>query len=708
MLLKIDTSLPFQEPVIVFAIVILITLISPLVLNKLRMPGIVGMIIAGVMIGPHGFNLLEYQGAIQLFSTVGLLYIMFLAGLEINMNHLRTSGKQTITFGILTFIVPFICGFALGRFLFHLELLSCFILSILFSTQTLVAYPIVSRLGITKSRPVIITIGGTIITDTIVLLMLAIISNVANGDNSSIYWIQFSASFLAFIFFVLFIGPKIAKWFFRNLSGEGGAQFLFVLTFVFLSAFLAQLAGVEHIIGAFIAGLALNRSIPHKSTLMNRIEFTGNNIFIPFFLISVGMIIDLRPLIKGTDSLYIASLLIIVALFSKYIAAFITQKIFRFSSIERNLIYGLSTAHAAAMLAIALVGFQLQLIDESILNGTILVILVSSLVSSFVVAGAGKNYVIKHEAEQLNEKPEEEKLMVSISNPLNITNLLDFVILIKEENTTEPIYALAVAEDDREASKKLIENKKMLLDAASHASTSETKLEVVTRVDLSISTGIVRSMKEIGVTELVMGWAEKNSTTDIIFGSVLDNILQGSEQMIYVIKLKFPINTYRRICIVLPPFAHFEIGFQKLLRNMVLLASQLKATCVFWGEKKTLTGIQLYLQEHSKISIQAELSEFTDWENFESITHVLSQNDLLMPVLARKGSVSYSNALEQVSKKLAKHFEQNSFIIIYPHQSGLDITDFNYQENILSGSLIQESLERVNKIGKSVVKVFKK
>ncbi|MBC8047180.1 MAG: cation:proton antiporter [Fimbriimonadaceae bacterium] len=704
MLLGIDTSIPFHEPVIVFAIVLLITLFSPIILNKIKVPGIIGMIIAGIIVGPHGFNLLERDGAIHLFGTVGLLYIMFLAGLEIDMLNIKTSGKKTLTFGLLTFAVPFILGFILGKYILHYDILSTVLLSILFSTQTLVAYPIVSRLGITKSQPVTITIGGTIITDTIVLLVLAIITNIVRGENTLQYWLEFAAGFIAFIFFVLFVGPYVARWVFRNIAGEGGSQFIFVLTVVFLSAFLSQLAGVEPIIGAFLAGLSLNRLIPHKSPLMNRIDFVGNNIFIPFFLISVGMIVNLKVLFTGTYALYVCGLLVFTALFSKYIAAYITQKIFGFSKVERNLIYGLSNAHAAAMLAIALVGFQLKLIDENILNGTIIVILISSLVSSFIVSIAGKNYVIEKSARQLLEKPIDERVMVTISNPETIPALIDFSILIKEQQSLEPIFALAVIEDDKQAAKKIPENKKMLEDAIKHASATETKVEIVSRVDMSISFGILRSMKELGITELVMGWTDKYSAADKIFGSVLDNILPSSEQMIYVVKLIRPINTFRRICVLIPPYAEYEIGFIEWLHNIKLLAKQTGTSCIFWGEKNTLQRIEEANILNKNIQLQYEYSEFTDWGNFESINENLSVSDLFFIIKARKGSVSYMSEFENIPRKLSKHFGDHSFVLIFPHQSGLDITDINFQKNILSGSVIQGSIETVNKIGKSVFK----
>lgn len=704
MLLRIDTSTPFHEPVTVFAIVLLITLFSPIILKAFRIPGIAGMIIAGIIIGPHGFNILERTGAIELFGTVGLLYIMFLAGLEIDMLHIKTSGKKTVVFGLLTFAIPFIFGFIAGLYILHYNIISCILVASLFSTQTLVAYPIVSRLGITRSQPVTITIGGTVITDTIVLLVLAVITNFTKNETSLAFWLEFSAGFIAFILFILYIGPPVARWVFRNLAGEGGSQFIFVLTLVFLSAFLAQLAGIEAIIGAFLAGLSLNRLIPHRSPLMNRIVFVGNNIFIPFFLISVGMIVDVHVLFNGAYTIYITLILLAIALGTKYIAASLTQKIFKLSSVEGNLIYGLSTAHAAAMLAIALVGFNIGLIDEVILNATIIVILISSLLSSFIVEIAGKNYVIEQNTQTAAEPIVHERLMVTISNPATIPALLDFSILVKEQRSAEPVYALAVVEDDKQVDEKIASHKKMLDEAVLHASASDTNIEIVTRVDLSISFGILRSMKEYGITELVMGWTDKHTAGDIIFGSVLENILTSSEQMIYVLRILNPINIFKKIYIVIPPNAEYELGFALWLRNIKQLSAQTSTSCVFCGDPHTLQTIRSFIASHALPDANTTYTEFTEWQHFENFAEELTTTDLLVVINARKSSVSYHAELDQISKKLTKHFEGKSFCMIYPSQSGIDITDINFQKNVLSGSAIQQSIESVSRIKN----VFKK
>ena len=563
--LLVDLSTPFKEPVIIFSIVLCIILLSPVLLNRLRIPSIVGMIIAGVVIGPHGFNLLERDGAIVLFGTVGLLYIMFLAGLEIEMTGFKKNATKSTVFGLLTFIIPFIIGYVVCKNLLHLELIPSLITASMFSTQTLIAYPIITRLGITKARPVSLTVGGTIITDTLVLLLFSVITNFSLAKTDSIFWVRLGISVIAFAFIVLYIFPIIAKWFFRKLEGEGGSQFIFVLTIVFLAAFLSQLAGLEHIIGAFLAGIALNRLIPHQSALKNRLVFVGNNIFIPFFLINVGMIINLQVLFNGTYALYVAGVLVVVALSTKYIAAIITQKIYRFTSNEGNLIFGLSTAHAAATLAIILVGFDLGLLSENILNGTIIVILVSCLVSSFVTEAAGRKYVIAQNR-KIDTDPEIlERILVPVGNPDSAHNLLDLALLIRNPGSKEPIYPLAVIEDDADTKEKILRSKRGLELAAEHISSADTSVQVLTRVDVNIASGISRAIKELGITEVVMGWHEKITTSDRIFGSLLHNIIHGNEQMLWISKIIKPVNTFNKIAVLMPPNAEFESGFFRWL-----------------------------------------------------------------------------------------------------------------------------------------------
>jgi Kef-type K+ transport system membrane component KefB len=381
-------QLPFTNPVLIFTLILFIILLSPLLLNKIKMPDIIGFIIAGVAIGPYGLNLLSKSSAVELFSTIGLLYIMFIAGIELDLNEFKTKKHKSLVFGALTFSIPILLGFPVLYYLLHYPLLTSLLTASMFATHTLVAYPIVSRYGIAKNEAVAVTVGGTILTDATVLIILAVIIGAKNGGLTTAFWVQLIISLIAFTLIVLLIVPRVAKWFLARPETGKTSQYVFILLCLFVSGFLAQLAGVEPIIGAFLAGLALNPLVPRSSTLFNNIDFVGKAIFIPFFLIGVGMVVDLHVLFKGYEAIIIAITLTIVAIAGKWLSAFFTQKIFNYSGDQRKLIFGLSSSHAAATLAIILIGYKNKIIDDNILNGTIILILITCTVASLVTENA--------------------------------------------------------------------------------------------------------------------------------------------------------------------------------------------------------------------------------------------------------------------------------------------------------------------------------
>lgn len=700
-----DFTLPLSDPVLVFSLVLFIILLAPIVLRRLNIPGIIGLIVAGVAIGPHGFNFLEKNEAIDLFGTVGLLYIMFLAGLELEMNEFRKNRHRSFVFGGLTFFVPLIIGIPVCHYFLDFSLTSSILVASMFATHTLVAYPIASRLGIVKSEAVAITVGGTIITDTAVLLILTLITGSVDGEINAQFWIRLIVSVAIFIAIVFLVFPPLTSWFFKNLEAEKTSQYIFVLAMVFLSAFLSKLAGVEPIIGAFMAGLALNRLIPHTSPLMNRIEFVGNALFIPFFLISVGMLVDLRVLLKGPEALIVAGTLTAVALVGKWLAAFITQKIFGYSANQRNVIFGLSSAHAAATLAVILVGFKIGLVNENVLNGTIILILITCLVASFVTENAGRKLVISESSKKVQTSELPERILVPISNPSTIEMLIDLSVMVKEPASKQPIATLAVVPDDDEAQDKVVVSKHMLEKAVIHAAATDTKVQSHTRVDLNVASGISRVMKELMITSVIIGWSDKTKPIGKIFGTTLDNVLENSSQMILVCKIHQPLNVFKRILITLPENAEFEHGFEIWTKKMLQLAAQTGSSIVLYCFKKTALAFE-DAQKKLKSSVAVTHLEFDFLYKFLLLQKELRTDDLLVAVCARKGTVSHSNDLDEVPGKLARYFPKQNFIIIYPERTAVTSLENIIPSEDLDISPIEESLENVAKIGKSLRKVF--
>lgn len=697
---------PFQSSVLVFASILFIILLAPLIFRRIKVPGIIGLILAGVIVGPHGLNLIAKNSAIDLFSTIGLLYIMFLAGLELDLKGFANYKHKSLVFGFFTFIAPFAIGYPVCRYLLEFSFATSFLVSSMFATHTLVTYPIVSRLGISRNEAVGITVGGTMLTDTAVLIILAIISGSVSGELTMNFWIKFTISVLLFLIIVLWLIPKLATWFFRNFEGERNSHFIFVLAMVFLAAFLSELAGLEPIIGAFAAGIALNKLIPHTSSLMNRLEFVGNSLFIPFFLISVGMLINLGVLLKGPHALIIAATLTIVALIGKYIAAWITSAIFKYSKASRNLIFGLSSSHAAATIAVIMVGFRIGIVDENILNGTIVLILVTCLVASFVTEHSAKKVLImdKFNAPVL-PSVRDQKILVPIYNPKNMERLMDLAIAIKNPKNRFPIVSLSVVEDDLQAKQKLIEAKKTLEKAMVHASAVDQEVEIITTISQNVPSGIKRVATEIFATEIIIGFALKSQFTDILFGNVIKYIVENTNQAVWVCSISPHLSQHKKIVVICPRYADREYGFNLWLDRVFRLAKTLKVPCDFLSTPQTFRHVKEYMQT-VKVALTINHIEFTDWNDFMSIAPYIHPKDLVIISLPRNGGISYKINQESIPRLMSKNFENFDFILVYPNEPE-ENPEMMFTDDF-DKSLIEEGLNKLSLKAKIFTDVFRK
>ncbi len=664
-------DLPLTEPVVVFTVLITIILVAPIVFKKFKIPGIIGLIVAGIVIGPHSVNLVEFGESIKLLSTAGLLYLMFLAGLELNLRELLRNRNKSIAFGALTFFIPLVLGFFTAHYILSFDLLASLLIASMFSTHTLIAYPIASRLGITRSEAVTITIGGTIITDTAVLVLLAFISAATQGSFTVFFWIRNILSISAFSFLILWGVPKVSTWFFKNLEGESGSQYIFVLAMLFISGLLARAAGIEPIIGAFLAGLALSSLIPPTSALMNRISFIGNNFFIPIFLLSVGLIVDLSVFMHGPGAIIFSLALVVVALVSKFAAAWVMQLVYKYTNTERQVIFGLSVSHAAAIIAVVFVGFNLKLIGSDVLNGGIMIILVSCFIGSFVTERYGRKLAIA-EAEKIPSKSlTPERILVSVSNPATIEGLIDFALLIRRTELALPVYMLSVVPDDAFVQEQIIKNNKMYESAISHAAAADTHLSLVTRVDLNVANGISRAVKELMISKIVLGWNGKITTTNFFFGSIIENLISNTEKMVIVVKAGNSLNTVQRIVVLIPENAELEVGFGEWMKTIRKLASRTSSMLLFIGFEKSLAGIKA-LMENDEENIKAE---YLVKESMHPITdHAQNSmdHDLLIVIAARSRTLSYSHYFHHMPRDLARYYHEKSFIILYPEQQSIE------------------------------------
>jgi Kef-type K+ transport system membrane component KefB len=695
LLTALDFTLPLGNPVIIFTLVLFIILFAPILFSKIRVPHIIGLILAGVIVGPYGLNLLRRDSSIVLFGTVGLLYIMFLAGLEIDLSEFKKNRNKIIFFGLTTFILPLAAGILACYYILGYGFLSSLLLASMFSTHTLVSYPIASQYGLTGKPAVTLTIGGTMITDILALLILAGVAGMTKDEVSVNFWIQLGFSSIIFVCIVFFLFPIVIRWFFKRYE-DSVSQYIFVLAIVFLAAFLAEAAGLEAIIGAFFAGLVLNNFVPHSSPLMNRINFVGNALFIPFFLLGVGMLVDVSIIVKGWGALKVAGVITLIAIVTKYVAAKITQKTFKLSSAEGNLIFGLSTSHAAATLAIILVGYNIiigegpngepiRLLNEDVLNGTIILILISCAISSFVVESASRKLALTTEDDAaIVADKAQKKILLSLAYPESIENLVDLGLMLKPRKSLTEVYALHVIEDKNPTGNPE-QGRKIMDSAIKHAAATDNSLIPLTRFDASASNGMVYTIKEYQITDVVIG-LHKNAERNDFLGLKAENVLKKIRETVHIYKPIQPINTIKRMLIAVPPNAELEPGFNHWLSNVVVLAQEIAVAVVFYAAPETLAPLQLALQRLAK-TLDATFNPFANWDDFLIFTRELKQNDLFVIISSRKSQVSYIQPLSKLPHYLSSYFDQNSFLIIYPKQleQGLDMGDIQKLEESVIG-----------------------
>ena len=656
---------PVTDPVLIFTIIMFIVLLVPVILRKTGIPSIVGLMAAGIIIGPYGVSLIADNDIVELFGKVGLLYILFLAGLEMDYSEFRKNRNKGIFFGISTFLFPFAAGYLASTLLLSLNVTQGLFIGLIMASNTLIAFPVASKMGLARTPAVSIAISGTLITDTLVLILLTIISVVIIGTGDGSFPYMLVATLLIFILVIIFVVPWISSWFFKTVTSDGDLQFLYTLTILFALSYSADLAGAEPIIGAFFAGLTLNRLIPSNSALMNRISFVGNTLFIPVFLISVGMLVNLRVLFTDMQIEILAGLMIIVALAGKWFAAWVTRLVFRQNRYESDLIFGLTSARAAATLAVALIGYNYEVIDGVFFNAVIILIVVTSLFSSWFTEKAGRQFG-RNEPDFMPDQQELglERILVPIANPDNVEKLIDLAILLRTPGTKEPVYPLAIVNDDAEAKKRIRYYKPILDRIIKHASASESPAHTITRIDINIPDAIVRASKELLISEIVMGWSEKAPDLNRILGTVLESVLKGADCAVIVSNLPRPLNTTEKIFVSAPEYAEREPGFLHWLKIVANLSAQLSCSVSYYAHTDTIDAIQeamITLKKSVPASYRAPVSpdEIVAKSNSR-------EQALYIIVSARQRTVSFNNTLRSLRYKLPENSDGENLLVVYP------------------------------------------
>ena len=664
---------PITNPTWIFLVVLVIILFAPLLFNRIRVPHLVGLILAGVLVGEHGLNVLSRDSSFELFGKVGLYYIMFLASLEMDLEGLKKNRTRGIVFGLLTFAIPFIIGYEVGNRVLGLQWEASLLLSCIISSHTLVSYPIVGRYGLNRHDCVTIAIAGTMIALLLALFTLAGISASAKGDISAVFWISFGLKCVVYCFLIFFFYPRITRAFFKKYS-DNVTQFTFVLVLLILSAALSELAGLEGLFGAFIAGLVLNRYIPRVSPLMNRIEFVGNALFIPYFLIGVGMLINVKSLFDHKEAIFVVIVMIVTATLTKWLGAWATQLALRMKRDEREMLFGLSNAHAAGALAMIMVGTGLEvapgvhLIGDDIVNGVVLMILVSCIISSIVTDKAARKIALA-ETSAPSTTDTHERIMIALNNPDTVETLVDTAIMMRNPKSKKELIALQVCLDNEHVEQQQKQGKINLERAAKAAASADVQLSTHNRIGVNVVGSIMHSMKELEASELLLGLHHKRRMNEPYLGVVATELLARTNRQVIVVNYLMPVNVVHRIIVAVPEKAELEAGFYQWVERVSRMGEQLGCRIDFYAHTNTIALLSSYIQANHS-SARTSYTPLDDWNDLLIVTQHLSYDHLFVLVSARHGSISWQPSFENLPTQLMRHFSNNSLMIIYPEQFG--------------------------------------
>lgn len=694
----LNFSLPFSNPVLIFALVMLIILLAPILVKKVKIPGLVGIILAGTIVGPSILGLLERDSTIELLGTVGLLYLMFMAGLSIDLNRFEKLRNQSIGFGTLSYIFPAIGAYYAGIHLLGYSLESSFLLGAIVGSHTLLAYPIIERLGITKNTAVTMSMGGTLVTDTLSLGILAVIAGTVGESQGAGYWTAFITSIVIFLVAAILILPRLGRWFFRNMQHDTYVDFVFMMAVLFSTAFLAELAGLASIIGAFIAGLLLNRLVPSTGTLMNRIQFVGNAMFIPFFLISVGMLVDVQVL-ASLDVWLIAILFAVLVFIGKAIATIIVKFIKGFSNAEGYVIFGLTTPQSAATLAVTLLGYDLGFFNQTAVNAVVILILITCLIGPWLVEKYGRDVAIQEENKPYEPSEMPQRILVPLSNPETSDILMDIAFMIRDEKSDQPVFPLTVARDGKDVDAQVARGEKMLSHAVVHAAAAEVPVTPVTSVDYNIANGIARAVSEKLGSVVVIGWNGATSARSRVFGSILDQLLIEMDKMVIVSKISKPLNTLSRVLVAVPPFASLESGFSGAIRSAKLMADQIGGELIFVMTSERKETVQKRIKR-VKPNLKSEFQSIDKWAELpEWLDQTVHENDLFILVSAREGSLSWRPALDRLPRVVAQRYPDLCFMTVYPSEAAVESVS---RDSELGMKLISQERIIISETGKNL------
>lgn len=660
-------NLPVTDPVWVLSIASAALLLAPYLAQALRLPQVVVLIALGGVVGPAGLGLLERSETMVLLGTLGLLYLLFQVGLELDLRGFVRQRQQSILLGLLSFALPSALALLIAP-MFGFSTAGTLLVAAIVASHTLLAYPVVARLGVARDPAVTAAVGGTLLTDTLSMTLLALVASLALGDADLWAALRLMLLLGAVALSILLLLPRLADAVFRRTDGETSVRFIFMLSTMLFSAAAAAAAGASAIIGAFLAGLALNRMVPNTSTAMARVRFVGEAIFIPFFLLSVGMLLDVRVLLAPA-TLVLAVLLTSMVLVGKGGAALLSQRLLGFSAPQGWVMVGLTIPQAAATLAVTFVGLELGLFGPAMVNAVIAMILVTTLLGATLAERSARAIAVTA-PERASEGVAPRRILVPVANPATAEALLDLAFMLRQGIAEEALFPLAVVRDAGDVGARVVAAERVLAHALVYATEAEAVVTPVTRVALNPAVGIAQAIREQRITDVVLGWQGSSSARAATFGNVIDQVLAQSDAQLWVQRIDRPLVARGRAFLILPERISATPGFPGAMLALARLLSTLGApvTLLHLGGDGAATRARLAALP---VRLEAAFEEVaTPSELLRLLGERVGDQDLTLMVGARGGTLAWTPALERLPGLLAGL--PGAFLAVLPGSSEVE------------------------------------
>jgi len=576
---------PITDTIWICFAILMLVLFVPILCKRLRFPQIAGLIVTGTLLGPGVADILEITPELQFFSRIGLLFIMFFAGLEIDLEEMKRNKVWGIIFGTVTFAVPWALCYASCLYLLGLSASTSAILACIMGSHTLISYPIISRYGLGRRQSVTISVAGALIAILLALVVYAVMMSTAGGQSFNPLW--FILKIAIYVTAVILVYPRVARTFFHTVTNSF-SHFLFVMILLALSCGLAQVIGLDSIVGAFLAGIVLNRYIPKSSPLMNRMDFVGNTLFIPMFLIGTGLMIDLNGITGGWLFLAAFAVLFGMGTLGKWLAALLVQKANGFTRDDRRIIFGLSESHAAGALAIAMGAFAGGLMDNTTLSTTVLIVLFSCILSNLITESGAASL---HQNEQSNTLVPDKRMLVMLTGSNTLQALMDTAIALYDRSDRDMV-GLYITINGEHAPKYMQDGKGRLKEAQQIAASADIPFLTHNRLGNNIIDSIMHASNEFEATGIIMGLPLRHSINLPYLENIISPLNDGFHGQIVLQRFVTPINTIRRIVVLVPGPVLQDDAFEKCMESIYRISMAIGCSIEFYGKDQPISAVR--------------------------------------------------------------------------------------------------------------------